>query len=308
MQPDALSLYLFTIIPTAPLPAVLSVDLSLLHPPALPGGTSHALPHTSGLPGSWLRSQARTSPASSSGPTRRCQPLTPRATWTLSSRRTQRVRAQGSTGAGHSTQHGGRAWLPHTMQPGTARSWRQLCVLVSSGAALYAEMLWEHRGGLCCASAPTPPCCAAGKMSKHMGDMAVGDTLDFKGPIPKYAYKANEKKHIGGAAGGWPAAADCCQHGAACAQQQLGWHRAGCACGLLRFQIVAGTTAVLTVLLLCRRYDRWRHRHHSHAAGAGPHPGGTGGQYQGGAQGSAGCCSVLQCAAAAGAPVSGSIL
>ena len=41
-----------------------------------------------------------------------------------------------------------------------------------------------------------------GKMSKHIGEMKVGDTLDFKGPILKIAYKKNEFSEIGMVAGG----------------------------------------------------------------------------------------------------------
>ena len=41
-----------------------------------------------------------------------------------------------------------------------------------------------------------------GKMSKHIGEMKVGDTLDFKGPILKIAYKKNEFAEIGMVAGG----------------------------------------------------------------------------------------------------------
>lgn len=41
-----------------------------------------------------------------------------------------------------------------------------------------------------------------GKMSKHLGDMKVGDTLDFKGPIMKFPYKRNDLKEIGMVAGG----------------------------------------------------------------------------------------------------------
>jgi hypothetical protein len=35
-------------------------------------------------------------------------------------------------------------------------------------------------------------------MSRHMGNMSVGEHLDFKGPIMKFKYEPNEKKHIGG--------------------------------------------------------------------------------------------------------------
>jgi cytochrome-b5 reductase len=41
-----------------------------------------------------------------------------------------------------------------------------------------------------------------GKMSQHMAKMKIGDTLDFKGPIVKLPYKANEYKEIGMVAGG----------------------------------------------------------------------------------------------------------
>lgn len=41
-----------------------------------------------------------------------------------------------------------------------------------------------------------------GKMSQHMAKMKVGDKLDFKGPILKRSYKANEYEHIGMVAGG----------------------------------------------------------------------------------------------------------
>ena len=41
-----------------------------------------------------------------------------------------------------------------------------------------------------------------GKMSKHMESLKVGDTLDFKGPIVKLPYKANDYKTIGMVAGG----------------------------------------------------------------------------------------------------------
>jgi len=41
-----------------------------------------------------------------------------------------------------------------------------------------------------------------GVMSKHMGELKVGDTLDIKGPFPKIPYKPNMKKTIGMVAGG----------------------------------------------------------------------------------------------------------
>jgi len=41
-----------------------------------------------------------------------------------------------------------------------------------------------------------------GKMSKHMGSLKVGDTLDFKGPIPKISYITNEYAEVGLVAGG----------------------------------------------------------------------------------------------------------
>jgi cytochrome-b5 reductase len=42
----------------------------------------------------------------------------------------------------------------------------------------------------------------AGKMSKHICNLQVGDTLDMKGPIPKLPYKANMVKRIGMVCGG----------------------------------------------------------------------------------------------------------
>jgi len=41
-----------------------------------------------------------------------------------------------------------------------------------------------------------------GVMSKHIGNLKPGDTLDFKGPFSKIPYKANMKKNIGMIAGG----------------------------------------------------------------------------------------------------------
>ena len=41
-----------------------------------------------------------------------------------------------------------------------------------------------------------------GKMSKHIGSLRPGDTLDFKGPILKRAYKANQYESIGMVCGG----------------------------------------------------------------------------------------------------------
>jgi len=41
-----------------------------------------------------------------------------------------------------------------------------------------------------------------GKMSKHIAELKVGDTLDFKGPITKLPYKPNEYTKIGMIAGG----------------------------------------------------------------------------------------------------------
>ncbi|KAL6756716.1 hypothetical protein V8C86DRAFT_2643455 [Haematococcus lacustris] len=41
-----------------------------------------------------------------------------------------------------------------------------------------------------------------GNMSKHMGNLKVGDSLEMKGPIPKIPYQANMKKQIGMVAGG----------------------------------------------------------------------------------------------------------
>ena len=36
-----------------------------------------------------------------------------------------------------------------------------------------------------------------GKMSKHMGELQVGDSLEIKGPIPKLPYTPNMKQKIG---------------------------------------------------------------------------------------------------------------
>lgn len=41
-------------------------------------------------------------------------------------------------------------------------------------------------------------------MSKHVGDMRVGDEIEVKGPIQKLPYKANMKKRIGMVAGAAP--------------------------------------------------------------------------------------------------------
>lgn len=41
-----------------------------------------------------------------------------------------------------------------------------------------------------------------GKMSKHFGELKEGDTLEMKGPLPKFPYKANMKTKIGMVAGG----------------------------------------------------------------------------------------------------------
>jgi len=41
-----------------------------------------------------------------------------------------------------------------------------------------------------------------GKMSKHIGDLKVGETLDFKGPIMKLAITPNEFESVGLVAGG----------------------------------------------------------------------------------------------------------
>eukprot|EP00775_Hariotina_reticulata_P004445 gene4445-4700_t len=43
---------------------------------------------------------------------------------------------------------------------------------------------------------------AEGKMSKYMGELKVGDSLSFKGPLLKYKYAPNLKKEIGMIAGG----------------------------------------------------------------------------------------------------------
>ncbi|CRK47807.1 hypothetical protein BN1723_020399, partial [Verticillium longisporum] len=39
-------------------------------------------------------------------------------------------------------------------------------------------------------------------MSTHMHDMTPGQRLDFKGPLPKYAWTANKHEHIALVAGG----------------------------------------------------------------------------------------------------------
>ena len=39
-------------------------------------------------------------------------------------------------------------------------------------------------------------------MSKHIANMKIGETLDFKGPIVKLPYKPNQYKEIGMVAGG----------------------------------------------------------------------------------------------------------
>mmetsp|Transcript_24967 Transcript_24967/g.73833 ORF Transcript_24967/g.73833 Transcript_24967/m.73833 type:complete len:314 (-) Transcript_24967:259-1200(-) len=41
-----------------------------------------------------------------------------------------------------------------------------------------------------------------GKMGNHIDSLKVGDTLEMKGPIPKFPYKANMKQSIGMVAGG----------------------------------------------------------------------------------------------------------
>lgn len=41
-----------------------------------------------------------------------------------------------------------------------------------------------------------------GNMSKKFGELKVGDTLDIKGPLPKFKYEANKYKQIGMIAGG----------------------------------------------------------------------------------------------------------
>ena len=40
-----------------------------------------------------------------------------------------------------------------------------------------------------------------GNISKHLGEMKEGDSIEAKGPIPKLPYKANMKKKIGLIAG-----------------------------------------------------------------------------------------------------------
>jgi len=41
-----------------------------------------------------------------------------------------------------------------------------------------------------------------GKMGPHVDSLKIGETLELKGPIPKYPYKPNIKKSIGLVAGG----------------------------------------------------------------------------------------------------------
>ncbi|GLI66870.1 hypothetical protein VaNZ11_010861 [Volvox africanus] len=41
-----------------------------------------------------------------------------------------------------------------------------------------------------------------GVMSKHIDSLKIGESLEMKGPIKKYPYEANAKKHIGMVAGG----------------------------------------------------------------------------------------------------------
>ena len=41
------------------------------------------------------------------------------------------------------------------------------------------------------------PSMYAGVMSKHIGGLNVGDTLECKGPVPKLKYEANMKKAVG---------------------------------------------------------------------------------------------------------------
>lgn len=42
----------------------------------------------------------------------------------------------------------------------------------------------------------------SGVMSKHLGSLSPGDSLEVKGPIPKIEYRPNMKKRIGMIAGG----------------------------------------------------------------------------------------------------------
>lgn len=43
---------------------------------------------------------------------------------------------------------------------------------------------------------------AEGKMSKHLGELKVGEAVDFKGPLLKFPYKRNDLREIGMVAGG----------------------------------------------------------------------------------------------------------
>jgi len=40
------------------------------------------------------------------------------------------------------------------------------------------------------------------RLHRHIGQLKVGDTLEFKGPFQKFEYKPNMKKYIGMIAGG----------------------------------------------------------------------------------------------------------
>lgn len=39
-------------------------------------------------------------------------------------------------------------------------------------------------------------------MSKHIANLKVGDTLEMKGPIPKYNWEENKVENVGMIAGG----------------------------------------------------------------------------------------------------------
>jgi cytochrome-b5 reductase len=41
-----------------------------------------------------------------------------------------------------------------------------------------------------------------GPMSSHIHDLKIGDTLEFKGPIPKYPWSTNKHEHVAMIAGG----------------------------------------------------------------------------------------------------------
>jgi cytochrome-b5 reductase len=63
-----------------------------------------------------------------------------------------------------------------------------LAVLTRAGGKGYLELLIKKY--------------PEGPMSSHIHSMKVGDTLEFKGPIPKYAWSTNKHEHVALIAGG----------------------------------------------------------------------------------------------------------